>query len=77
MDTLSSALKHQITPRDALSGTTSNDVRSPGAGGTAAKRNLPITMDDLDQDFAFEIFESFQLGKELKEDVMRLKLAES
>ena len=37
---------------------------------------MPVTMDDLDQDFAFEIFENFQLGKELKDDVARLKLQE-
>ena len=60
-----------ITPRDGMSGTTT-EMRSPN-GGTI-KRTMPVTMDDLDQDFAFEIFESFQLGKELKDDVARLKV---
>ena len=71
-DSLSSGIKahlNQITPRDALSGTT-NELRSPNGG---AKRSMPVTMEDLDQDFAFEIFENFQLGKELKDDVATLK----
>ena len=37
------------------------------------KKTLPITMEDLEQDFAYEVFESFQLGKELKDEVARLK----
>jgi hypothetical protein len=34
-------------------------------------------MEDLDQDFAFEIFENFQLVKELKDQLSRFKSADS
>lgn len=50
-------------------------MRSPG--GATIKRTMPVAMEDLDQDFAFEIFENFQRVKELIEDVSKLKQSET
>jgi hypothetical protein len=46
-------------------------MSSPGA--TGGKKSLPITMDDLDPDFAYEIFENFNQIKEFSMDIQRIK----
>jgi hypothetical protein len=49
-------------------------MSSPGSpGGHTSKKALPITMDDLDPDFAYEIFENFNHIKEFSMDIERIK----
>ncbi len=52
------------------------EMKSPG-GGSVVKRTVPICMEDLDQDFAYEIFENFQLIKEIKDDFSKIKISDS
>jgi len=48
-------------------------MSSPGGGGNSPKKSLPITMEDLDPDFAYEIFENFNSIKEFSMDIQRIK----
>ena len=48
-------------------------MSSPGGQGHTSKKALPITMDDLDPDFAYEILESFNHIKEFSMDIQRIK----
>jgi hypothetical protein len=47
-------------------------MSSPGHQGS--KKQVPITMEDLDPDFAYEIFENFNSIKEFKIDIERNKI---
>ncbi len=45
-------------------------MSSPGGGpGHNSKKALPITMEDLDPDFAYELFENFNSIKEFTMDI--------
>jgi len=49
-------------------------MSSPGGpGGLTSKMALPITMDDLDPDFAYEIFKNFNHIKEFSMEIERIK----
>jgi hypothetical protein len=48
-------------------------MSSPVGGGNSTKKSLPITMEDLDPDFAYEIFENFNSIKEFSMDIQRIK----